>query len=169
MRHAVAVVDTLEVGQDADFERRWWTVQRTAWVILAIVTAAALAGAFGRGPLASASKSMNGVDVEWERIGRFNFGYDLEVAVSPSAAGNGDVEITLPQEYVRCSGLQRTAPRAVEEREGGDAVTYVFRRASTSEPVRVRFHLQPRSLGACGGSITVGENPAVAIRQFVLP
>ena len=50
------VLGDLEVGQDLDFQRREWAVQRVGWGAMALVILAALLGLFGSsGPLSRAA------------------------------------------------------------------------------------------------------------------
>ena len=48
------VDDAVSVGEDLDFQRRWWRFEKAAWLLLAVVLIADALGAFGRGWLAQA-------------------------------------------------------------------------------------------------------------------
>jgi hypothetical protein len=68
---------------DADhlrFQRRSWAVQRTAWIASCLVLAAALAGAFGDGPLASRTVVVGDVTFAFERVQRAERPADYRVA-----------------------------------------------------------------------------------------
>jgi hypothetical protein len=41
----------LAVGEDLEFQRRWWRFERVVWTIFLLILVADLAGLLGRGPL----------------------------------------------------------------------------------------------------------------------
>jgi len=49
MTDSVAKIDhELAVGEDLNFQRRWWRFERIAWIIFVLIIVLDLAGAFGR-------------------------------------------------------------------------------------------------------------------------
>lgn len=49
------VDDEIAVGEDLDFQRKWWRFERRVWIAFTALIILALAGVFGRGPFAKAS------------------------------------------------------------------------------------------------------------------
>src|ERR1700679_3032394 len=50
---SVAKVDgEVAVGEDLEFQRKWWKFERAVWLVFTLILVLTLAGAFGRGPRA---------------------------------------------------------------------------------------------------------------------
>ena len=47
----------LAVGEDLEFQRKWWKVERGIWIFFLLLIIADLLGAFGRGWLAKAHRA----------------------------------------------------------------------------------------------------------------
>ncbi len=45
------VNDEIAVGEDLNFQRRWWRFENAAWMFFGLIILLDLAGLFGRGPL----------------------------------------------------------------------------------------------------------------------
>ena len=54
------VNDEVEVGEDLDFQRKWWRFENFAWVIFSLIIVLDLCGVFGRGPVAKAERRDGG-------------------------------------------------------------------------------------------------------------
>lgn len=62
----------LDVDDDRAFQEKFWTFQRVAWALMALILLAALAGTTGSGgPLAHAEASGPGGSIEYPRIARW--------------------------------------------------------------------------------------------------
>ena len=48
------VDNAVAVGEDLEFQERWWTFERVIWSFFALILLADMLGAFGRGWLAKA-------------------------------------------------------------------------------------------------------------------
>ena len=68
------VDDEIAVGEDLEFQRRWWRFEKLVWTVFLIVIVCDLAGLFGRGWLAKAEASTpdRALTVSYERIERAN-------------------------------------------------------------------------------------------------
>ena len=66
------VNDEVAVGEDLDFQRKWWRFENAAWVFFTLIIILDLGGLFGRGPIAKAERrTADGtLDVKYERIER---------------------------------------------------------------------------------------------------
>ncbi len=78
------VNNEIAIGEDPEFQRKWWKFERAVWVIFSILVLLDLCGAFGRGPLAKAHKASpdGAMDVTYERIERTGTPFCLESGVS---------------------------------------------------------------------------------------
>ena len=50
------VNDEVAVGEDLDFQRKWWRFENAAWVFFTLIIILDLCGLFGRGPIAKAER-----------------------------------------------------------------------------------------------------------------
>ena len=50
------VNDEVAVGENLEFQRKWWRFENAAWAIFTLVIILDLSGLFGRGPLAKAER-----------------------------------------------------------------------------------------------------------------
>src|SRR5262249_33260243 len=76
---------THPIQEDMEFQRRSWLVQRTSWIIMALVLVAALAGLFFHGPLShtTARNADGSVAVEYERFAHKTTVTHFIIRISP--------------------------------------------------------------------------------------
>jgi hypothetical protein len=48
------VNDEITVGEDLQFQRKWWVFERVIWILFSLILVLDIAGVFGRGPVAKA-------------------------------------------------------------------------------------------------------------------
>jgi hypothetical protein len=137
----------LAVGEDIEFQRRWWRFEKAVWVIFLLIVLLDLAGAFGRGPLAKAHANTRGgtMVVNYERIERFSTPSILTIHFRPSAVENGKIQLWVSDSVVKELGNQRVVPEPATSVIGNGGILYTF--ASTTLPDSVMFALQPSHPG----------------------
>jgi hypothetical protein len=84
-KDSVAKVNNeIEIGENLDFQRKWWRFENVVWVLFTLIILLDAAGLFGRGPIAKAERrSADGtIDVSYERIER------TDSTSLPSSLGN---------------------------------------------------------------------------------
>src|SRR5437763_389442 len=96
-------VGDLEVGQDLDFLRRAWVLQRVGWGVLALLVLAAVLGLVGPGPLCRAveADSAGLLRLEYERFEHLETNATLRLHLAPGVAQEGKVRLALSQDYLR--------------------------------------------------------------------
>lgn len=69
---SVPRVGDVAVGEDLDFQRRWWRFERVVWTVFVIVLVCDLLGLFGRGWLAKAKRATpdHTLTLDYERVER---------------------------------------------------------------------------------------------------
>jgi hypothetical protein len=89
------VNDEIEVGEDLDFQRKWWRFEKVVWVVFAVIIVLDLAGLFGRGRIAKAERrSVDGIiDVNYECIERTDSPSMLSIAFGKSAIQDGKIRL----------------------------------------------------------------------------
>jgi hypothetical protein len=144
----------LAVGEDLDFQRRWWRFERVVWYLFVALIFLDLAGVFGRGPLAKASVSSanHAIRASYERIERA--GTPSMMTVTIDATTDEAVQLFVSDAAIDGLGLQRVIPAPESTTIGDGGLTYRFPRGSL--PAIVRFEFQP--VGAGIYHLTIGSS-----------
>ena len=167
---SVAKVDgDIAVGEDLDFQRKWWRFENGAWFAFSIIILLDLAGAFGRGPLAKAKlqASDGSAQVHYERIERTNSPSILTVQFAPSAIHDGKIELYVSDSLVKALGTQRVIPAPQSSLIGNGGITYTFPASVT--PASVDMALQPSGPGVFGFKVGVVGSQTMQAKVFVVP
>jgi hypothetical protein len=173
---AKPVEDTVEkinqevaVGEDLDFQRRWWTFERVAWSFFVLLLLLDLSGAFGRGPLAHASLHAQdqSLEVRYDRIERTGTPSILDVSFGPAAIQDGKIKLYVSESVVKELGAQRVIPAPISTEVGNGGLTYTF--PATAPPASVQFALEPPSMGVYRFRMQVPGMQDVESRIVVVP
>ncbi len=144
----VAKVDgELAVGEDLSFQRKWWRFEKWIWRFFTLIVLADLAGAFGRGPLADASKVTpdGAMTVRYERVERFSTPSILSIQMGSAAVHEGKIRLWVSTSLISRLGNQRIIPEPSSSQIVPDGVIYTFPCAGGSG--LVSFALQPANVG----------------------
>ncbi len=145
---SVAKVDNeLAVGEDLEFQRRWWRFERWIWRFFALLILADLLGVFGRGPLANAHIHTpdGAVSVDYERIERFSTPSNFVVRFGPAAVHDGIVRLWVGDSIIMRLGNQRISPQPARSTFTAGGVLYTF--PATGSSGTIAFSLQPAYSG----------------------
>src|ERR1700761_716950 len=163
------VNNEVEVGEDLDFQRKWWRFENCVWIIFFLIIVLDLCGVFGRGPVAKAERrTADGtIDVKYERIERTDSPSILTIRFGQPAIVDGQIKLYISQSLVQGLGTQRIipAPQATEIGNGG--LTYTF--LATKPPASVDLALQPSGPGLYEFTIGVVGAQTVHAKVFVVP
>ena len=157
------VNDEVAVGEDLEFQRKWWRFENVAWVVFTLIIVLDLAGLFGRGPIAKAERrSADGsIDVKYERIERTDSPSILTIQFAQSAIQNGKVQLYVSNSLVKELGTQRVIPAPQDTIVGEGGLTYIF--PVSRPPASVDLALQPSGPGIYSFTVrVVGGQPVVA-------
>jgi hypothetical protein len=137
------VEDAVSVGEDLEFQRRWWRFEKAAWVLLAVVLVADALGAFGRGWLARGERhAADGtLRLRYERIERTGTPSNLIIDFGPSAVHDQKVRLFSSESIVKELGAQRIIPQPTLSEIGPGGITYTF--PATGSPASISIALQP--------------------------
>ena len=167
---SIAKVDEeVAVGENLDFQRRWWRFERWIWGLFLIVILCDLVGLFGHGWLAKASASApdGSLTVEYERVERANTPSMMTLRFGPGAIRGGQVQVYVSDSVVEDLGAQRIAPQPARSTVGGNGTTYLF--PATASPAAVRIQLQPALPGLRRFRVQVPGAPPIEARVLVMP
>jgi hypothetical protein len=161
----------LELDQDLDFERRTWTVERVAWVVMALAGLVALAGVLGPGPLSRTTVGEQGgpLWLEYSRFGRLKAPLTLRVHVGPNQGQQGPMRVWLSRTYLEGMQIQQVSPHPGQVEAGPEQLTYVFPRSEPHRPTAITFALKTEQMGRQRGCVGVTDGPTVCFRQFIYP
>src|SRR4051794_3942436 len=163
--------ESLQIGQDLDFQRKAWTVQRIGWAVMTLGVLAALAGLFGSGPLSKAEAQSQSppLRVEYSRFARYDAPTTLEIHLGSGAAPKGQARVWIGRDYLDGVQIEQVTPQPDSAEAGADRVTYAFRVADPEQPASVVFHLKPQRPGPAHGQLGLPDGPAVTYDQLVYP
>ncbi len=141
------VADELAVGEDLEFQRRWWKFERATWIFFGILVSLDLAGVFGRGPAAKAHMATpdGAMRMNYERVERFSTPSILTIHFGPDAVRNGAIKLWVSDSIVQTLGNQRVIPQPVTSKMGDGGILYTF--PSSPKSNSVEFALQPADPG----------------------
>ena len=141
------VANEVAVGEDLEFQRRWWKFERATWIFFTVIVLLDLAGAFGRGPLANARKRTpdGALDMQYERVERFSTPSILTLHFSPEAVRDGNIRLWVSDAVIKSLGNQRIIPQPSLSETTDGGILYSF--PSGAHPNSVEFALQPASAG----------------------
>jgi hypothetical protein len=166
----VAKVDNeVAVGEDLEFQRKWWRFENAAWVVFTLIIILDLAGLFGRGPIAKAERrTADGtMDVKYERIERTDSPSIMSIEFGPSAIQQGKIQLYVSSSLVKSLGTQRVIPAPQNTVIGEGGLTYTF--PATKPPASVDLALQPSGPGIYDFTVGVVGGQPVHARIVVVP
>jgi hypothetical protein len=163
------VNDEVAVGEDLDFQRKWWRFENAAWIVFALIIVLDLSGVFGRGPIAKGERrSADGaIDVKYERIERTDSPSILTVQFAQSAIQDGKIHLYVSNSLVKQLGTQRVIPAPQDSVIGDGGLTYTF--PASRPPASVDLVLQPSGPGIYDFTIGVVGSQPVQARVVVVP
>lgn len=159
----------LELVEDVAGERRAWRVRRVAFVALALVVSAAVAGAFGAGPLARARVEREGVRLAYDRLLRVQTPATLTLEVPVPEGTPGARRLWLDRGWVERVRLTRLVPDPEVVEAADDRLWLVVRTGAAAGRARLTVDYAPEALGALALRAGVEGGPTLAVRQWVYP
>ena len=159
--------EEVAVGEDLEFQRKWWKFEGVMWWVISVVLVLNFAGVFGRGPVAHADLSNDSMLVKYERVERTGTPSILEVRFKPQTFQDGHVTLRVSQSVVDELGAQRVIPSPADTAVGKDGLTYTF--SADKTPGYVQFALQPARPGVFHFTVQVPGSPAISARVVVMP
>jgi hypothetical protein len=159
----------IAVGEDMEFQRRWWRFERIVWPILLLIVVIDLLGGFGRGWLANARRTTpdQALTLNYERIERASTPSIMTLKFGPSAIHDGKINVFVSDSIVKPLGAQRIAPQPAASRIGNDGITYTF--PVTELPASAQIALEPSFPGLHKFTMQVEGSTPIDATVFVVP
>jgi hypothetical protein len=163
------VDDTVAVGEDLRFQRRWWTFEKLIWKVFLVLIIADLLGLFGHGWLAKgkASTPDGALSIDYERVERASTPSTMTLHFGPGAIRDDRIRVHVSNTVVKGLGAQRIAPQPATSAIGEDGIDYEF--PATGSPAQVEIQLQPTTPGLQTFRIRIPDRPAIEARVLIMP
>ncbi len=157
------------VGEDPEFQRKWWKFESAVFIIFTLLVLLDLAGVFGRGPLAKAHKSTpDGVmNVTYERIERTGTPSVLKVEFGNNAIQGSEIQLWANENLVTKLGNKQVAPQPAKSVIGDDGIHYTF--DATKQSATAVFSLQPSAPGLYDLTLRVSASSELHFKILVMP
>jgi hypothetical protein len=159
----------IDLADDMPFQEKSWRVQRVGWVVMALLVAAALAGAFAWGPLSRAEAQGAGLRIEYERFERYQAPSEIRVRLTPEAVADGGVSLVLDGDYADRVPLERIDPEPERSAPTLDGHVLYFPVPRDAQPGTIIFQIRPQRVGFVRGRIGIAGAAPVPFTQFVWP
>ncbi len=163
----VKINDEVAVGEDLDFQERWWKFERIVWGFFTVVLLCTFAGLLGRGPMAVGHMQNEYMRVQYEHIARSGTPNMMEIKFTQAAIHDGRVQLYVSDSVPKELGSTRVTPSPLETSMGSDGLTYTF--AASVVPAAVKFSLQPDGPGIVPLTVGIAGQPALHTKVIVLP
>jgi hypothetical protein len=166
----IAKVDNeVAVGENLDFQRKWWRFENAIWILFTLIILCDLAGLFGRGPLAKAERRAadGSIDVYYERVERTESPSILTVRFGQSAIHAGKINLYISNSLVKELGTQRVIPAPQSTIVGDGGLTYTF--LASHVPASIDLALEPAGPGIYHFIIGVPDAARVQAKVIVVP
>jgi hypothetical protein len=147
------------------FQRRFWAVQRTAWMVFALILIACLLGLLGRGGMFSTKivESAGGT-IEIPAISRWNAPDEMRISLP---ASDRDQTVFVDPRFLEAFSIEGVDPPQIATVREDGRIGYVFSSDRTA-PAQIVFRLQTQQPGL--RTFTVGIDGGVGEHStFILP
>lgn len=163
------VHDEIAVGEDIEFQRKWWRFEKIVWPILLLIVVVDLLGGFGRGWLSKGHRATpdQALTLDYERIARASTPSIMTLKFGQTAIRNGRIMVYVSDSVVKPLGAQRVAPQPAVSSIGRDGVTYVF--PASQSPATAQIELQPSFPGLHKFRIQAEGSAPIDGTVFVMP
>jgi len=151
------------IGSDQAFEQRWWRLMKVMWVLMLLAVIGGIVGACGRGPIARTHAAKSGVEVQFERIVRYQTPTKVTMTLPASQEPR---RLFVGQTLLDRIQIQSVVPRPEAAEAHRDGAVLVF--PAGTEPARVVLVAQPSSVGFASQQVGI-ETAPISFRQLVLP
>jgi len=136
-------------------------------MVIGVLLAGAMAGVFGGGPLAHASRAAGSARLEFDRLVRHGVITRLTLQLGTDQAVNRRVQVTLDWGYLEKVDLRDVIPEPVSTVSSAEGITWEF--AAGEAGSTIVLEIEPRHSGPREGQLKVGANTTLVFRQFVYP
>ena len=162
-------IDDFEIDEDIRHSEREWRFERVGWIVMGLVTLAALLGFLGPGPLSArtASDGSGSFTVRYERFDHAHAKSELRFEIGPAAISRGPLQVWIDRSYLDEIRLVSMDPEPERCEVSSDRVIYTF--GAGGSPVSVNIDCEFEAFGRHRGRAGIPGGPEVAWEQFAYP
>ncbi len=159
--------DGLQLDEHRRFQERFWTIERFAWLMFALIIVLAMLGAFGAGgPLATKVTETERAVIEHPRIGRWEGTDEMTVKYKPDPAKKTR-SLFLPDAFAKVFQVEDIQPLPIRTaiEAGGQRLHFDNPRQDGGV---IKLHLRAQTAGSATFDIIVDDAP-VSLSSFIFP
>lgn len=156
----------IEINEEPDHRRRAEKVRTAGRILVALLLVAALAGAFGGGPLSEGVIESAGLRLEYQRIARFNSPEKLKLHIP---APSEEIRLHIDSQFLESIDIERIDPEPKEMELMRTGQIWIFPVQDTNSPVSISIDYRPDGFGKTSGQIEIEGRGALAFKQFYFP
>ena len=159
-------VGDLELGQDLDFQRRSWRIERVGWGVMLLMVVAALLGLFGGDAVlnqAALGTIDSGLHVQYHHVDRVLDPTHLRVEL------DGSGRLWLANSFLERVLIDEIIPEPEQMIAGEERTTFVFALAEADAAGTVLIYYKPQRIGPLSGQIGVEGGDSYDLHQFIFP
>lgn len=158
--------EAFDIGEDIAHQRKVWTIERCAWMLMAAAIVAAVCGFAGHGLFSARTVAPldSGLVVEYQRFERSHAQsqFSLLLTGTPGA----ETRIHVGEEFLRKAEITRIEPEPERAELDAGATAYVF---NTRGAGRIVVHFRPVATGSMQLVLARDDAPPLRLAQFVYP
>jgi hypothetical protein len=153
------------VEDHSAFQRRFWAVQRVAWVVFSLILVPCLLGLLGRGGMFSSRLvEFSGGTIEMPAISRWNAPDEMQVSLPPSER---DQTVFVDPRFLEAFSIDGMDPPQKATVQKNGRIGYVFS-SDPSASATIVFRLQTQRPGLRTFLLGIGDHVAEH-STFILP
>lgn len=155
------------VREDITFQRRYWVVQRIAWIGLAALAVAMILGLFSNGVFSriTADAESGAFAVEYQRFYRLGAAAGLTLRLNSGDAR--EFTVHFDKALLQSFTLETIRPTPLRSETDARGLVLTFRTAGGGG--NVHFAIRPTQAGPARGAVSLGAGDAVPLKTFVYP
>lgn len=163
------VDDEIAVGEDLDFQRKWWRFEKSVWLFFFLVLIADGLGLLGRGWLSKAEKhtSDGSLTLKYDWIERASTPSVMSFQLGKSALHDGAVQLYVSNSIVKELGAQRISPQPLRSELGNAGITYTFPAGRGARIVQIE--LAPQFPGEARFQVAVPGSDSIRGKILIVP
>jgi hypothetical protein len=154
---------SLEIEENLELHKKGWRVQRVGWGFIFFFVLLAAFGLFGNGIFSRRMKSLNQVEVEFQRFYRQEARMELKIRFR--GRDTNFPEVSFPAEYLKHFRIESILPEPKENMVIGERISYWF---AGNGPMQITFYMVPQQAGNIKGLLQL-NNEAFLIDHLIYP